>query len=87
MSEENKINISPLVKKLFWDADKEKLDADLHKKSIVERVINYGTLTEWKWLSSVYGKDIVLNIVSKKDKFSRKNIRPTVARLASILFK
>jgi len=82
-----KKNIPPFIKKLFWDTNKEKLDTDLHKKSIIERIINYGTLTDWKWLSSNYGKDTVITILNTKNKFDRKNIRPNAKYLASLIFK
>jgi len=80
-------NIPLSIKKLFWDIDKEKLDANLHKKNIIERIINYGALADWKWLSSVYGKDTIIRIISSKDKFNRQNIRPNASHLAFILFK
>ena len=80
-------NIPFSIKKLFWDVDKEKLNTDLDKKNIIERIINYGTLADWKWLSLVYNKEIILNILNSKNKFSRKNIRPSAWHLASIIFK
>jgi len=80
-------NIPFSIKKLFWDVNKEKLDADLHKKNIIERILNYGVLADWKWLSSVYGKETIIETLNSKDKFNRKNIRPSVWHLASILFK
>jgi hypothetical protein len=80
-------NIPFSIKKLFWDINKEKLDANLHKKNIIERIINYGALVDWKWLSSVYGKKLVIDTLNSKDKFNRKNIRPSALHLASILFK
>ena len=80
-------NIPNSVKKLFWDVNKENLDTDLHKKSITERVLNYGGLADWKWLSSVYGKETIIETLNLKDKFNRKNIRSSAWHLASILFK
>jgi len=75
------------VKTLFWDMNKEKIDLDLHKKSVIERIINFGNLADWKWLVSFYGKPAVKGVVSSKDKFGRTNIRKSAERLASILFK
>ena len=74
-------------KKLFWDMDKEKLDLNLHKKSIIERIINYGVLADWRWLSLVYGKSTITDFLRFKDKVGRENIRPSALSLASILFK
>jgi len=80
-------NIPSFTKKLFWDVNEEKLDTILHKKSIIERIINYGTLADWKWLSSVYDRNTIINISNTKDKFGRKNIRPSAEYLASLIFK
>lgn len=80
-------NIPSFIKKLFWDINKEKLNTDLHKKSIIERIINYGNLADWKWLSFVYDKNTIINTINAEDKFGRKNIRPNAKRLASLFFK
>ena len=80
-------NIPFSIKKLFWDVNKEKLDVNSHKKNIIERIINYGTLSDWEWISSVYGKETIKDILNSKNKFNRKNIRLSALRLASILFK
>ena len=80
-------NIPFSIKKLFWDTNKEKLDTNLHKKNIIERTINYGVLADWKWLLSVYGKDVIKQTLNSKNKFNRQNIRPKAIHLASILFK
>ncbi len=80
-------NISSFIGNLFWDVRKDKLNTKLHKKSIIERIINYGTLKDWKWLSSVYDKSTIISTINSEDKFGRKNIRPSAKYLALILFK
>ena len=80
-------NIPFSIKKLFWDINKEKLDINLHKKNVIERIINYGELRDWKWLLMVYGKKAIKETLNSKDKFNRKNIRSSAQQLASILFK
>lgn len=35
---------------LFWDTDRSKLDWDKHKAYIVERVLEYGLLSDWRLL-------------------------------------
>ena len=83
----NKKEIPHHIKRFFWDVDKKKLDLNLHKKSIIERIINYGTLDDWRWLSLTYGKLAISDILKFKDKFNRRNIKPKAESLASILFK
>lgn len=80
-------NIPFSIKKLFWDINKEKLDANLHKKNIIERIINYGVLSDWKWLYAEYGKESIIETLHSTDKFNRRNIRPNALHLASLLFK
>lgn len=37
---------------LFWDTDRDKLDWDKHRAYIVQRILEYGTLPDWKLLRS-----------------------------------
>lgn len=37
---------------LFWDIDRDKLDWNKHRMYIVERVLEYGVLSDWKLLRS-----------------------------------
>jgi hypothetical protein len=53
-----------LHKKLFWDSDFEKLDLDLHKKYVVERVLERAP--EWitfKKMIEYYGREHLINII------------------------
>jgi hypothetical protein len=70
---------------LFWDTDPQKIDLNKNKRYVIERVINYGTLAEWKWLSSVYTKKDISEGLKAKGKFQRSNIRKSAARLASLI--
>nr|WP_129732211.1 hypothetical protein [Parabacteroides goldsteinii] len=42
---------------LFWDIDRNKLDWNKHRAYIVERVLEYGTLSDWKFLRSYMSID------------------------------
>jgi len=85
MSTEKKIPFS--IKKLFWDIEKDDLDIVLHKKNIIERIINYGILADWQWLSSTYSKEEIRWVLDPENKLNRTNIRPSALHLASILFR
>lgn len=37
---------------LFWDVDRDKLDWNKHLAFIIERVLEYGLLADWKLLRS-----------------------------------
>lgn len=75
------------IKKLFWDVDKESLDVTNHQKSIVERVLNYGQLSDWRWLITTYGIPGVQKVLSAHGIFLRTNIRERARRLFSLLVK
>ncbi len=55
-----------LHKRLFWDSDFEKLDLELHKKYVVERVLERA----YKWVQvkemiNYYGRDEVVRIIKE----------------------
>lgn len=79
--------ISPQIKRLFWDADTNMLDVDIHAKTIIERVLNNGTLADWRWLVSMYGSVKIENTLAKRGPFRRDNVRPQSRRLASLILK
>lgn len=80
-------NVSPHTQRLFWDMDAHKLDTAAHKKTIIERVLNDGNLSDWRWLISAYGNNNIKETLARRDIFGRDNIRPQSRRLASLLLK
>jgi hypothetical protein len=54
---------SVLATHLFWDIRAEILEWDKHKKTIIERVLQRGSLAEWKTIVSVYGLDVIVEVV------------------------
>lgn len=48
---------------LFWDADKDKLDYEINKAYIIERVLSHGLLTDWYKLKSLYGLQVIKEVV------------------------
>ena len=45
---------------LFWDVVREEVDMDVHASFIVQRVLEYGTLQDWRLLRSYYGLDTIV---------------------------
>ena len=39
---------------LFWDVDGNELDMEKHKEFIVERVLNYGFMNDWRVIKDYY---------------------------------
>lgn len=54
--------ISKLSSHLFWDVDRAELRFEDHKKFIVQRVLEYGLLSDWITLVHYYGKNELVNI-------------------------
>lgn len=57
-------NLSVFSPTLFWDTKIENIDWNLHKKSIVSRIFEYGNENEKQEILSFYGKDTVEKLLS-----------------------
>lgn len=61
-------NIPTLSKNLFWDIDESSLDYEKNFSFILARVLDYGTLEDWRQITKFYSKqkikDVALNIRS-----------------------
>ena len=75
--------ISEQVKRLFWDMNQDALDPEKHARTIIARVLNYGTLRDWQWLEHQYGRE-ALRAAAESE--ARSGIRERSRRLASLLF-
>jgi len=49
-----------LSKHLFWDADIDGLDVDTHARYVIQRVLEYGELEDWKIIRQYYGLDKIV---------------------------
>lgn len=52
--------ISQLSPVLFWDMDKEQLDVERHSPGLIQRVLEYGTLQDWRLTRDFYGMDRIV---------------------------
>ncbi|WP_373289264.1 DUF6922 domain-containing protein [Echinicola rosea] len=48
-----------LPQRLFWDFDFNKLDWDKSYRTVIERIIERGTKTEWTEMTRYYGKNLI----------------------------
>lgn len=46
------LHLSPY---LFWDIDTDRLDVENHSVQLIQRVLEYGELDDWKNIWSYYG--------------------------------
>ena len=47
--------LSGLSPHLFWDVDRMSLDSQKNKKFLIQRVLEYGLINDWRIISSYYG--------------------------------
>ena len=49
-------------KNLFWDVDPSTLDIGRHRKYVVARVLEYGTLEDWRQLLSCFTLESIIAV-------------------------
>jgi len=54
------ININSFSANLFWDVEVAKLDMERDKRYIIQRVLEYGTLSDWKTIKNGYGINTII---------------------------
>lgn len=47
---------------LFWDVAREEVDMDTHAAFVVQRVLEYGTMEDWRLLRDYYGIDHIVTL-------------------------
>lgn len=60
--------LTPNLLKYFWDCDKSKLEFNLHKSYILNRLMQYGNIEAIKWILNNYKREYVQNYLEKKGK-------------------
>ena len=54
-----------LSKRLFWDTNSDQLDWDKDSPLIITRVVERGTLEEWRVIVRKYGLDKIISIAKE----------------------
>lgn len=50
---------------LFWDVDPKTIDPKKHARYIIERVLEFGTDEEVRWLWRTYSQYVIRDVVKK----------------------
>ncbi len=50
------MNLSPVI---FWDISFEKLDYEKHRAYIIEKVLMYGKISDWRAIQAYYGNEVI----------------------------
>ena len=80
----NTTNILPLsLRPLVWGLKWDELNINDDKEDIVLGVINGGTVQDWQWLRTTYGKDAIRRVLENR---LSSEIYPESQNLAKIFF-
>jgi hypothetical protein len=77
------MSISPLEKQvLFWDVDPKTIDSEKHAKYIIERIVDFGSDDDVRWMWKRYSKEFIHDTV-----VNSRGIRPRSRALWTLLTK
>ena len=57
--------MSKFSKNLFWDVDTAQLSLDLHAAYVIQRVLEYGQMNDWRLINKYYGLDRIVEECKK----------------------
>lgn len=57
--------IEKLSKVLFWDIDMREADLDKYPSQYIQRVLEYGSLEDWRLIRSYYGLDKIVDVCKR----------------------
>ncbi|PIZ00457.1 hypothetical protein COY62_02480 [bacterium (Candidatus Howlettbacteria) CG_4_10_14_0_8_um_filter_40_9] len=58
---------------LFWDVELKTLDAEKHKKFIIERILLFGNVEDFRWARDFYGEKCIKDVVISNRTLDRKS--------------
>lgn len=50
---------------LFWDVDPKTVDPEKHARYTIERILEFGTDEEARWIWSTYSHSLISDVLSK----------------------
>lgn len=57
----------PITKKsLFWDTDINAIDVLKHKRYVIERILKFGSPSDYSWLKRAYSPDEIIKVITRK---------------------
>ena len=70
------MRVPPEFHHLFWDCQPERIDSESHAPYVLERVLEYGSLTSVRWALEVYGAARIKEFVMGRGRrtLSRKTL-------------
>lgn len=50
---------------LFWDANRSEISLEEHAPYIIQRVLEYGSMNDWKLVYNYYGLEKIVNVCKR----------------------
>lgn len=69
------INPPDISRHLLWEYDLNTFNYDRSKRVVIERVIERGTLKDWREIVRYFGKNEILNIARLSKQLSKRDKR------------
>ena len=57
---------------LFWDMDLDRFDVDRSSSLVIERIIQLGTLPEWRATQQYFGMERFLEVATRSKQLSER---------------
>ena len=64
-----------LSRSLFWETDYDKIDWDNKARYVIERVVKYGFIEDWRAIQQRYGMDRIRDEMLQSRDLDRKTLR------------
>ncbi len=71
-----------LSRVLFWETDYDKIDWDNKARYVIERVVMYGFLEDWRAIQKYYGMEKI-----KETVLQARDLDPKTLSFLSLIFK
>ncbi|MDR0988357.1 MAG: hypothetical protein LBM06_02705 [Prevotellaceae bacterium] len=54
--------VEKFSKHLFWDVRRDSIDLDKHAEYVIQRVLEYGLMSDWQLLLQYYGQPKIVTV-------------------------
>ena len=68
------MEITDLSSHLFWDVDNKNLSLIKNQKLIIQRVLDYGLINDWKIIMDYYGIEKIAETATKIKDLDKKSV-------------
>lgn len=58
---------------LFWDVDPKTIDPEKHARYIIERILDFGTMDEVRWLAHQYPASMIRDAIQQSRVIHKKS--------------